>query len=157
MFVSALGFSMLVCQFLLFINQDTKNINTINYQTVTLNELILYPKFYDGKNVQFETYLYLCDHDYFEKPRLCFNDFKNGYDPIGFIKINSSKIKPSILQKQFTMDEGGISKNRIKVIIKGEAIDYCKVGIFCDAGRLLFIKAQEVIRLEPAEDFDYWK
>lgn len=136
-------------------HQEINKDSSISHQKVKINDLYLKAEAYDGKDVEFEAYLYICNFEYFENPRFCISDTdKNESGTIGFVDLRFAEMKPTVFQREFKINERGVSENRIKVIIKGESRDYCNPPTNCDFGRLIYLKAQEVIQLEPAGEFE---
>ena len=70
-----------------------------------------------------------------------------------YLNTEENSINVDYLRNQL---KENLSKNhfkRAKVLVKGKVEDNCNKGVTCCFGRSITIKAQEVVQLEPIEDY----
>lgn len=116
----------------------------VSLETITENTA-----FYDGMNVEIESYMQAdeMDEDFwrlgqqFEKPEYwTFLNFDENISEIDALK--------SELKENFSTDR----YKRVKVIVKGVITDNCK-NTTCCAGKVLKLKVYEIKQIAPVEDF----
>jgi hypothetical protein len=130
----------------------------ISSPTVSIETITEYTFFYDGMNVQIETYVQLEHFDEnnwyigepFEKKEVWTNlDLENNSTDVTDLH---SQLKENLSKEQF---------KRAKVLVKGVVKDDSKlepsksgtISFGCCFGKSITIKAQEVTQLEPVGDY----
>jgi hypothetical protein len=130
----------------------------ISSPNVSLAAISEYTFFYNGMNVQIETYAQLESYDGnswyigepFEKQEVStYLDLENNLTNLDTLH---SQLKENLSEQKF---------KRVKVLVKGTVKDNCNqqgktggsISFGCCFGRSITIKAQEVIQLEPVEDY----
>ena len=126
---------------------------------VSLEKISNYTFFYDGINVEIETYAQLTSYDKenwyigepYEKKEVFTNlDLENNSTNLDILH---SQLKENLSEQKF---------KRAKVLVKGTVKDDWKIDTWtngdkirfgCCCGKSLTVKAQEVIQLEPVEDY----
>ena len=126
--------------------------------TVSIETISDYTFFYNGRDVQIETYVKLRSPDgnvwYLGEPfskneAVVFLDLENNSTYLGALH---SQLKEDLSDRNFKF---------AKVLIRGTVEDNCSPGapdnkftdVCCYNFRLITIKAQEVIQLEPVETY----
>lgn len=123
-------------------------ISTPNVSVVTLTN---YTAFYEGMNVEVETYAQLQPFDSkllylgepFEKPEVW-----------TYVNTEENSLNIDNLRNQLKENLTNNHFKRAKVRVIGTVEDNCNKGITCCFGKSITIKAQEVTQLEPVKDYD---
>lgn len=117
---------------------------------VSIAAITDYTFFYDGMNVQIETYAQLASYDEnewylgepFEKKEV-FTQLDLENNSTNLITLHS-QLKENLSKQHF---------RRAKVLVRGTIQDNCNGSVTCCFGKSITVKAQEVIQLEPVEDY----
>ncbi len=122
-------------------------ISSPNVSMVTLTN---YTAFYDGKEIETETYIqveslngkYFYLGEPFEKPEAWV-----------YLNTEGTNINLDSLKKQLIVNLSNRHFYRAKVFVKGTVRDNCNKGTTCCFGRTITILAQEVKQLAPVEEY----
>ena len=126
----------------------------ISTPNVSLETISNYTQFYDGMNVEIETYaqlLFFDENDWsigemFEKP-----------EAATYLNLENNPTNLANLQNQLKENLTENHYKRAKVLVRGKVKDNCGGLNFgkatCCFGRSITIQANEVIQLAPVEDY----
>lgn len=129
----------------------------VSTPNVSLKTISDYTFFYDGTNVEIETYIQATGYD---TDTLLLGDFSNRSGIAAYIYPSELTVNLSSLQNQLIGNFTETRFKRMKVLVKGTVKDNCKtdygsgkISFGCCFGRSVTIKAQEVTQLEPVKDY----
>jgi hypothetical protein len=118
---------------------------------VSIETLTKHTNFYDGMNVQIETYAQL---EFIDENVLYIGEPFEKYEAWTYLQTENSSINIDNLRNQLKESLTKKHFKRVKVLVKGMVQNNCNKGATCCFGESITIKAQEVIQLEPIEDYD---
>ena len=124
---------------------------------VSIATISEYTFFYDGMNVQIETYAQLASYDgnewYLGEP------FEKK-EVFTHLNLENNSTNLVILHSQLKENLSKQNFKRAKVLVRGTVEDNCKtntgggkISFGCCFGRSITVKAQEVIQLKHVEDY----
>ena len=119
----------------------------------SLQNIANYTAFYDGVDVQIETYAQLADSD---QNYFYLGDFDEKTKALFLLNTEKSSINLASLHNELIGNFSDKHFKRVKVLVIGKVQDNCKTDgltFGCCFGRTITIKAQEVKQLEPIEDY----
>ena len=126
---------------------------------VSIATISEYTFFYDGMNVQIETYAQLASYD--ENEWYLGEPFEKK-EVFTHLNLENNSTNLVILHSQLKENLSKQNFKRAKVLVRGTVKDNCIPEVSkdggitlsgCCYGRSITIKAQEVIQLEPVEDY----
>ncbi len=118
---------------------------------VSIETLTKYTNFYDGMNVQIETYSQL---EFIDEKVLYLGEPFEKYEAWTYLLTEDTSINLENLRNQLKEDLSKKHFKRAKVLVKGVVQNNCGKGATCCFGESITIKAQEVTQLEPVEDYN---
>lgn len=124
----------------------------ISSPNVSLETVSKYTYFYDGINVEIETYAQL---ENFDGNSWTIGEPFEKYEAVTFLNLENNSTNLENLKSQLKENLTINFYKRAKVLVKGEVKDNCNVRGFanCCFGKTMTIKAREVIQLAPVEDY----
>jgi hypothetical protein len=123
----------------------------ISTPKVSIETLTKSTNFYDGMNMQIETYAQLVFID--EKILYLGEPFRK-YEACTYLHTEKSSINLDNLRNQLRENLSRKHFKRVKILIKGAVQNNCNKEATCFSGESITIKAQEVTQLEPVEDYN---
>jgi hypothetical protein len=123
----------------------------ISTPNVSIETLTKYTAFYDGMNVQIETFAQVEPIDgkvlYLGEPFEKLEAWTYLHTEGNSLNLDNlhNQLKENLSQKHF---------KRAKVLVIGRVEDNCNKGTTCCFGKSITIQAQEVTQLEPVEEYD---
>jgi hypothetical protein len=124
---------------------------------VSLEKVSNYTFFYDGMNVEIETYAQLTTYD---KDNWYIGEPYEKKEIFTDLDLENNSASLDILHSQLKENLSEQKYKRAKVLVKGTVKDNCKTDasggkiVFgCCFGRSITIKARDIIQLEPVEDY----
>ncbi len=113
--------------------------------------------FYDGLNVEIESYAQLWNAD---DDELFLKDYNNKTELLTHLKFSENQVLPSNLTQKLREDYTENKFKRIKVLVSGKIKDDCNpirengtISFGCCFGKSMFIKVDKITTLAPIEDF----
>jgi hypothetical protein len=130
----------------------------ISSSNLSIQAISDYTSFYDGMNVQIETYAQLASYD--EREWYLGEPFEKK-ELFTYLDLENNSTNLSSLHSQLKENYSKQKFKRVRVLVRGTVKDDCqtnagdgaKISFGCCFGRTITIKAQEVIQLEPVEDY----
>jgi hypothetical protein len=118
---------------------------------VSIETLTKRTNFYNGMNVQIETYAQL---EFIDEKVLYLGEPFEKYEAWTYLHTEESSINLDNLRNQLKENLSKKHFKRVKVLVKGTIQNNCNKGATCCFGESITIKAQEVTQLEPFEDYN---
>lgn len=130
----------------------------ISSPNVSLETVSKYTYFYNGMNVEIESYLQAVSYD--DDDTLFLGDFSNPTGTATYIHPSDTQLDLSHLKNELNENFSDQKFKRVKVLVRGKVKDNCNIisdngaiSFGCCFGKTMTIKAREVIQLAPVEDY----
>ncbi len=125
---------------------------------VSIETLAGYTSFYDGRDVEIETYAQLASYD---ENIWYIGDYSEKKGVLTYLDLEKNAINLDYLHSQLRENLSEQNFKRVKILVKGKVKDNCrmdrsegsKISFGCCFGKSITIQAKEVIQLEPVEDY----
>ncbi len=117
----------------------------VSIETITKHTI-----FFDGMNVQIETYAQL---EFIDEKVMYLGEPFEKYEAWTYLNDEETSINLGYLRNQLKENLSKKRFKRVKVLVKGKIQNNCNKGATCCFGESITIKAQEVTQLEPVKDY----